>query len=532
MSLVAGIMRVGAPHDALQRGRVLLLAGLGLALGTVALLYAPTFARMAGIWLSTDTYVHGFVILPISAFLIWRARAELVALAWQPAAAGVVVLLALGALWYAAARTEVRVVEQLAAVATVPALVYTFLGGSVVRRIAFPLSYLVFAVPMGDELVPWLMEFTADFTVAALKLSGIAVYRDGLMFSTSSGDFAVEKACSGVRYLIASVAVGSLYAYLTYRSPRRRALFIAVSALVPILANGVRAYLIVVLAHASDMRFAAGADHIIYGWAFFGIVMFGLFIAGLWFREPADAARAQPREPGAPPTQEPLPPRRIAVFTAVVLAVLAAAPILESQATQASSAPHAPPLLAKAAGDWSGPHAPSNDWQPAYTGADLQLFGRYRRAGHADIDVAALYYRGNAGGGELATVSNRIANPVTWREFDTTRRIVRLVGGGEAALQTSWLLSDQGRRVAAWTYVVDGRLASSPVMLKWHELRAKLWGHDGGAAMLAASVSYADDSAAALAALDDFLGAHLAALTACLATAESVPTSCNHGGAE
>ena len=100
------------------------------------------------------------------------------------------------------------------------------------------------------------------------------------------------EACSGLRYLIASLTLGFLYAYLTYRSLARRAIFVAVSVIVPIVANWLRAYMIVMIGHLSGMQYAVGVDHLIYGWLFFGVVMLILFWIGSIWRE--DLAPAQP----------------------------------------------------------------------------------------------------------------------------------------------------------------------------------------------------------------------------------------------
>ena len=105
--------------------------------------------------------------------------------------------------------------------------------------------------------MPWLMESTADFTVSALVLTGIPVYREGHQFIIPSGAWSVVEACSGVRYLIASLMVGALFAYLNYRSMRRRWLFMGVALVVPIVANWVRAYLIVMIGHLSNNKLAA-----------------------------------------------------------------------------------------------------------------------------------------------------------------------------------------------------------------------------------------------------------------------------------
>ena len=81
------------------------------------------------------------------------------------------------------------------------------------------------------------MEWTANFTVLGLRLSGIPVFREGLHFVIPSGSWSVVEACSGVRYIIASLTVGSLFAYLSYRSFKRRLIFFGVALVVPVIAN-------------------------------------------------------------------------------------------------------------------------------------------------------------------------------------------------------------------------------------------------------------------------------------------------------
>ena len=162
--------------------------------------------------------------------------------------------------------TGVQVVEQLAFVGIVVASLASLLGWQVSKFLAFP------AVPVlrgadGEDLVPPMMEFTATFTVEALRLTGIPVYRDGLWFSLPSGNWSVVEACSGVRYLIASATLGVMYAY-HLSHPVERLLFIVLSIVVPVIANGVRAYMIVMIGHLSGMEYATGVDHLIYGWVF------------------------------------------------------------------------------------------------------------------------------------------------------------------------------------------------------------------------------------------------------------------------
>ena len=86
---------------------------------------------------------------------------------------------------------------------------------------------------------------------------------------------------------------------MSYQKLWKRLLFVALSVIVPIIANGMRAYMIVMIAHLSDMKLALGIDHLIYGWLFFGLVMLLLFWIGSFWRDPNPAIpREAPRSPG------------------------------------------------------------------------------------------------------------------------------------------------------------------------------------------------------------------------------------------
>ena len=233
----------------------------------------------------------------------------------------------LAALWLLARLLSVSVVEQGALVAAVPTLAWAVNGHAWARRHRFALLFCLLATPVGEFLVPPLMELTATITVALVRLCGIPVLRDGMQLTMASGDFVVAEACSGIRYLIASVTLGLLFAHLTYRSLRRKLWFLLAAVLVPLLANGLRAWIIVMVAHFSDLQYATGVDHLLYGWLFFGVVIVALFYVGSWFQElgpspqpVAAAAAALPLSAGdAVPAHE-LP--RAALPPAVGAAVL------------------------------------------------------------------------------------------------------------------------------------------------------------------------------------------------------------------
>ena len=248
-----------------------------------AVLYYETLWSMIILWSRSQTFAHGFVVAPISAWMIWRKRDYLARFEPRPALAALIPLSIQGIAWLLASLANVPVVAQYAVVSMIPSVVVATLGWEIARLIAFPLTYLLLAVPFGEIFIPYLIDFTANFTVGALQLSGVPVFREHNYFSIPSGTWSVVEACSGLRYLIASLALGALYAQLNYRSTQRRLIFIGIALIVPIFANGVRAYLIVMIGHWSNMQLAVGIDHLIYGWVFFGLVSLILFwCASLW----------------------------------------------------------------------------------------------------------------------------------------------------------------------------------------------------------------------------------------------------------
>jgi exosortase A len=257
----------------------------GLFCLALLLIYHQTAWSMVYVWSRSETFAHGFLIVPISLWLIWTRREYLVTVNPQPAWWVALLVLPIGLGWLLAWLVDVSVVQQLALVAMMIVGAWAILGHKLGALLAFPLFFLFFAVPIGEGLVAPMMEFTATSTVWLIEMTGIPVYREGLFFTLPTGHWSVVEACSGVRYIIASITVGVLYAYLTYRSWTRRLLFVLVSAIVPVFANTLRAYMIVMLGHTSDMTIATGADHLVYGWVFFGFVIFVLFWLGAFFRE-------------------------------------------------------------------------------------------------------------------------------------------------------------------------------------------------------------------------------------------------------
>ncbi len=308
------------------------LLWLGVLLLLLMLSQPQVLRDMVRIWWVTKTFNHCLVIPLISAWLIWRRRDVIVRLPPQPSLLALGLLAAALLLLVFADLAGVGAASHFAFVLAVQALIWLVLGTAVCRQLLFPLMYLWFAVPFGEFMVPALQDVTADMAVGLLHLFNIPVFRDGHFIALPNGDFLVEEACSGISYLIASLALGTLYAYLQYRSYWRRGAFIALAVIVPIIANGVRAFGIIMIAHLTNNEYAVGIDHLIYGWLFFGVVMFLLFSLGRWF---SDEGPQPPNLPGAADGTAgfKMAPLLLAAAIVLVPSLLNQAPVLPASIT-------------------------------------------------------------------------------------------------------------------------------------------------------------------------------------------------------
>jgi exosortase A len=294
---------------------------LGAGLLAMAVLFHQEAAAAVRVWRDSTAFGHCFLVGPIVAWLAWERRGALAGLVPRPVPMLAWLALPLAALWFAAERLGIMEGRQFAALFLVWLLVVCTLGFAVCRAMAAPLAYTVFLVPFGAFLVPPLQDFTARFIDAGLTVLDIPHLVTATLIEIPEGNFRVAEACAGLRFLIAAIAFGTLYACIIYRSAWRRAAFIAVCVVVPILANGLRALGIVLLGHIKGSAEAGAVDHILYGWLFFSLVILLLLLLGLPFRQDAapPIARAPRRASG------PMP--RLSALAAAAVAVVALAAI-------------------------------------------------------------------------------------------------------------------------------------------------------------------------------------------------------------
>jgi exosortase A len=467
-----------------------------LVLATVLVAYRDTAAAMVTVWSRSQTFAHAFLVPPIVLWLVWRQRSLLATLRPRPCAWTLWPIAFVAFAWLLGDLAEINSVTQFAMTALLVLAVPAVLGLQVVRAIMFPLGFLFFAVPFGEFLLPHLMNWTADFTTLALRLSGIPVYRDGMRIVIPTGTWSVVEACSGVRYLIASVMVGTLFAYLNYRSMRRRWIFVGIAVAVPIVANWVRAYLIVLISHLSDNKLAAGVDHLIYGWLFFGVVIGLMFAIGAWWSEPELPRRSKPA-PAVPKNNRRQTRRSLA--TASVALTLMIAPQVALHAL--ADVPYGvPPVLASPKflnGRWQQSGRPISSWKPAFQNPSAELSITYTASGR-DVGVYIGYYRQQDYERKLVSSTNELVKSTDpgWHTTGPAGSEALKVGNQlltvrSTELRGSSLAGAPEQRLRVWQlYWVGDRLTANDYLAKIYAVGDRLLGRGDDAAVV---VLYTDE---------------------------------------
>jgi exosortase A len=241
-------------------------------------------------WWNIDTYTHILLVPVIIGWLVALKLGDLAKVVPKPWLPGLLLVGAGLALWLAGRALDINLVAHAGAVGALQGVVVAALGPRASMLLALPICFAVFLVPFGDEIIPPLQTITAEITIRLTILSGVPAEIDGIYIDTPVGLFIVAEACSGVRFLIAMVTLAVLVCCTRFDSWKRRAAFLLASIVVPVIANGIRAWGTVYIAQSQGVEFAAGFDHVFYGWFFFAFVVLVILGAAWRYfeREPED----------------------------------------------------------------------------------------------------------------------------------------------------------------------------------------------------------------------------------------------------
>lgn len=418
------------------------------ALALTALLYWQTSMEIADFWADTARrrYTHGWTVLAVTVWLVWRDRLALRAIPLQPPLGGWFVV-ALGSLaWLVGSNAGLLVPTMLVLPTLVLAAVWAVGGLRLALRVAFPVLYLYFALPIWDAIDLPLQWLTTVVSLWVVGLLGIPATTDGFVIHIPEGWFEIASSCNGLHFFIVALAIGAVHGQIDRAGWRTRLLLLALAGGLALFTNWLRVVIVIVAGHLTDMQhFLVKVDHYYFGWVLFAIALVVyVFVAPHRAR---DAGRSPDAKNAAPAE------RSDASLPALVLTVaaLAAGPAWWLVSGGSRPVTVSPPVVE----GWQGPVEASSDWHPVFAQADEEWRVEYRNEASEVVELYLAAYGRQRQGKELRGHGNSVTGTDDVLQVGTHAWPSR----GAAIPVTEWqAVSVAGHKRLVWSFVaIEGQ---------------------------------------------------------------------------
>ena len=256
--------------------------GIFIALTTYFWAFWPVFVDLWQTWSDNEDYSHGFFIVPVCCYLIWKKGSREDFSSENSNWLGLfAVLLGLG-LYLAGLFSQFRSLAYLSFVFVGWASLFFLFGYQFFKKFGWELFLLVFMLPIPSRLyasitLPLQLVVT-KISYVALQLLGIPVYREGNILQLANTTLQVVNACSGLRSILTIIVLAFVMACLFFQKSRYRIVLIAFAVPLAILANFIRVIVIAVFAQYGNTSFIEGTGHTILGLGLFSLVLWLLFL--------------------------------------------------------------------------------------------------------------------------------------------------------------------------------------------------------------------------------------------------------------
>ena len=257
------------------------VAAVIVVVSALAVAYREIVPKLVGDWAANDDYSHGFVIVPIIAYLLWKRRTALRTTPLRPVSAGLLIVLCGVGMLAAGVLGAELFISRVSLVVGLTGIVLFLAGWRHLRMVAFPLVLVLLTIPIPaiifNQVAFPLQLLASRFGAATLWTIGIPVLREGNLITLASTTLEVAEACSGIRSLVALFTLSLVYGYFNERSMWKRAVLVVSIVPIAIVANALRVTAIGLAAHWYGPTVLDGPFHTVSGWLVF-IVAFGVLL--------------------------------------------------------------------------------------------------------------------------------------------------------------------------------------------------------------------------------------------------------------
>lgn len=454
----------------------------------------PTFRSLHAVWLEDYNYTHGYLVVLASVFLVVSELRREPLSQLSPSWVGAACLAALAFVTTAAHAASTVAIAQLALPLLVISLVWAFAGAKTARRLALPVAFLYFAIPVWDLATEPLRSITIAIISTVIRSLDVPAFIDGNLIHLPSGTFEVAGGCAGLRYAIVAGTLGALVGLRHHRHWRPVLVLTLCALALAFVGNWVRVLTLVLVGHYSEMQnYLIVEDHSFFGWVVFIVSMTPLFylhpVVPSTATDSASQAEGVERFPGGPPSSQ----RAVVYFACVALVIGVFLNYRIEYGSPASNVVLAAPEIP----GWNIGAEWADARRPEFIGATSQ-FARWYEHGTERVGAYIAHYATQTQGREIVFSQHR---PQGQGAVEGRRRIAIQPSSGNSLTFEQLEVVDRGaqRRVVWVGLRVAGQAASGETTAKVLQIVGALRGRrDAQALVLTAECDEDCSDAAAI----------------------------------
>jgi exosortase len=239
-------------------------------------------------WETQSDYSHGYLVIPIAAYLLWDRWDRVKDIPVRPSLFGFLPLLFAIGLRFFGSYFFYEPLNQAAVIIWIAGVVW-LLGGLQILAWAAPvIFFLVFMFPMPFRLETMasqpLQQFATMMSCWLLQLLGQPAFAVGNVINLNGYKLEVVDACSGLRMVVGFLALCVAYAILTRRSLWEKVLIVLSALPIAVICNVLRITITGILSQRLSVDWANRFMHDLAGWLMMpmGLV---ILMAGLWYMD-------------------------------------------------------------------------------------------------------------------------------------------------------------------------------------------------------------------------------------------------------
>lgn len=449
------------------------IAGLFLLLSFLFLyVYRGTCFYLLNDWTQWQSgpYAHGFIVLAISAVMIWGMREKLKKIAIRPNYWAILLVLFFSLTWMFGILLGIRIAESLSFFLLFPSLIFALTGRHFVVQLWFPLIFILVAFPVWELFLPILQSIATTISHFFLKLSGTVVLRENTYLIIPAGKFLVAEGCSGLRYLLAAMTFGGFYIYLERLTQWRAVTFFSIVIFAAILANGLRITAVVIAGNLTAMQHPWVHEHLTLGWYIFAAMLVPVFWLGNKFSDAEQGVKKKVIIWRDGLVYE--KPITYTILLPILIMALLAGPLLKTAllSRASSSISDIELSLPRAEGEWelsSGSHNIQQLIQPNYEGVD-RILDQVYSDGNSRVRLYIASYLQQSQDKELINVNNYLYDEKYWQS--EPHQLLSPEGPGFKLVEVQMKNNTHHEKLIWYWYRSAGYSTNRPVITKLLDL--------------------------------------------------------------